>query len=56
MRADNLEKINLYRNNIGPDGCLSLLEANWAKISVINLGNYISTKEQIKLGTKGAII
>ena len=39
-----LEKIQLYKNNIGSDGCLALIEANWTKISAINFGNYISTK------------
>jgi len=48
MRAENLEKIELYQNNIGPDGCLALIEANWAKISTINLGNFISTQPRIK--------
>ena len=48
MRADNLEKIELYKNNIGSDGCLALIEANWIKISTIDLGNYISTKAIIK--------
>ena len=48
MRAENLEKINLYRNNIGPNGCLALIEANWKKISAIGLGNYILTKAIIK--------
>ena len=56
MRADNLESIELYSNDIGPEGCLALIEANWAKISAINLGNYISTKVRIKLETKDAII
>ena len=54
MRAESLEKIELYRNDIGPDGCLALIEANWAKISAINLGNYISTKARIKLEMKDA--
>ena len=48
MRADNLEMIELYRNNIGPDGCLALIEANWPKISTIDLSNYILTKAIIK--------
>ena len=48
MRADNLEMIELGRNNIGPDGCLALIEANWTKISTVNLGNYILTKPIIK--------
>ena len=48
MRAENLEKIELNINNIGPNGCLALTEANWKKISAINLGNYILTKERIK--------
>ena len=52
MRADNLEKIKLYRNNIGPDGCLALVKADWTKISAINLGNYILTKIGIKLKMK----
>ena len=52
MRADNLERIELYRNNIGPDGCLALINAHWTKISTINLGNYISTKIGIKLEMK----
>ena len=56
MRADNLEKIKLYRNNIGPDGCLALLNANWTKISAINLGNYILKKDKIQLETKDPII
>ena len=56
MRAKNLEKINLYKNHIGPNGCLALIEANWIKISTINLGNYILTKILIKLETKDAII
>jgi len=41
MRAENLEMIELYRNDIGPDGCLALIEANWTKISKIDLSNYI---------------
>ena len=56
MRAENLEKINLYKNHIGPNGCLALIEANWTKISTINLGNYILTKTRIKLETKDAVI
>ena len=56
MRAENLETIELFKNNIGPDGCLALIEANWPKISTIGLGNYILTKARIKLETKDAII
>ena len=56
MRAENLERIELKRNNIEPDGCLALIKANWKKISAINLCNYISTKARIKLETKDAII
>ena len=56
MRAENLEKIKLPKNNIGPDGCLALVNANWTKISVIDLGNYILTKEGIELETKDALI
>ena len=56
MRAENLEKINLSKNLIGPNGCLALIEANWTKISAINLGNYILTKMRIKLEMKDAII
>ena len=56
MRAENLENINLYKNNVGPNGCLALIEGNWKKISAINLGNYILTKARIILGTKDAII
>ena len=41
MRADNLEKIELVSNDIGPNGCLALIEANWIKISAIDLSNYI---------------
>ena len=52
MRADNLEKIRLRKNNIGPNGCLALVNANWTKISAIDLGNYISTKKRIKLEMK----
>ena len=44
MRADNLEKIELVSNNIGPDGCLALIEAIWTKILAIDLCNYILTK------------
>ena len=56
MRAESLEKIELSRNHIGPNGCLALIEANWTKISVIDLGNYILTKARIILKTKDAII
>ena len=56
MRAENLEKIKLRKNNIGPNGCLALVNANWTKISVIDLGNYILTKARIILKTKDAII
>ena len=56
MRVENLEKIELYQNNIGPNGCLALVNGNWTKISVIDLGNYILTKTGIKLETKDAII
>ena len=56
MRAENLEKIELYMNHIGPDGCLALIEANWPKISKIDLGNYILTKARIKLKMKDVII
>ena len=56
MRADNLEKIELSMNHIEPDGCLALIEANWTKISAIDLGNYILTKAIIKLETKDALI
>ena len=41
MRAENLEKVNLFKNNIGPSGCLALIEANWTKILAIDLSNYI---------------
>jgi len=56
MRADNLEKMELVSNRIGSGGCLALVNANWTKISAIDLSNYISTKAIIKLGTKDAII
>ena len=56
MRADNLEKIELYIDHIGPDGCLALIKANWTKISAIDLSNYIPIKMGIKLETKVAII
>jgi len=56
MRAENLEGIELFRNHIGSDGCLALINANWTKISAIDLGNYISTKARIKLATKYALI
>ena len=56
MRADNLEKIELSINHIGPNGCSALIEADWTKISAINLGNYISIKARIKLEMKDAII
>ena len=56
MRAENLENIELYENNIGPDGCLALINADWTKIFAIDLGNYILTKKRIKLETKDAII
>ena len=48
MRAENLENIELFNNNIGPDGCLALIKADWTKISTIDLGNYILTKNRIK--------
>ena len=48
MRADNLEKIELVSNDIGPNGCLALVNANWTKLSKIDLGNYILTKMGIK--------
>ena len=48
MRAENLEKIRLFNNNIGPNGCLALIEANWTNISTIDFGNYISIKARIK--------
>ena len=48
MRAENLEKIKLFKNNIGHNGCLALVNANWPKISTIDLGNYILTKVGIK--------
>ena len=44
MRANNLEKIELSTSNIGPDGCLALIEANWTKLSAINFGHDILTK------------
>ena len=53
MRAENLEKIELYQNNIGPDGCLALIEANWTKISAINLSNFIFNKGLNKIGDQG---
>jgi len=53
MRAENLENINLYRNNIGPNGCLALIEANWTNISAVNLGNYIKKKGFNKIGDEG---
>ena len=56
MRYENLESIILHNNNIGPDGCLTLTKANWIKISIIELGNDILTKEEIKLKMKDAII
>ena len=33
MQAENLERISLYIDNIGPDGCQALTKANWTKIS-----------------------
>ena len=56
MRADNLEKIELFNNHIGPYGCLALIKANWTKISAIKLSNYSLKKMGIKLETKDAII
>ena len=44
MRADNLEKIELCIDHIGNEGCLALINANWTKISAIDLGNYILTQ------------
>ena len=41
MKAKKLKTINLSRNNIGPDGCLALTKANWAKLSIIHLSNYV---------------
>ena len=41
MRAENLKLIYLRNNNIGPEGCFALTEANWTKISIIDFGNYI---------------
>ena len=48
MRAENLERIELRHNNIGPNGCLALIKANWIKISRIDLSNYVLTKAGIK--------
>ena len=56
MRADNLEKIELARKHIGSKGCLALINANWTKISAIDLSNYILTKAIIKLVMMDAII
>ena len=56
MRAENLGSIKLYKNNIGPDGCLALIKANWTKISAVKLSSYILIKMGIKLETKDAII
>jgi len=56
MRAENLEKIKLGRNDIGPNGCLALVNANWTKLSKIDLSNYILTKDRIELETKDALI
>ena len=43
MLAENLENIELQRNNIGPNGCLALTKENWSRISIINLRNNILT-------------
>jgi len=56
MQAANLKNIRLYTANIGPNGCLALTKANWTKISEIYLGNFVLTKEIIKLEIKDAVI
>ena len=56
MRAANLERITLSSSNIKATGCLALIRSNWAKISVIDLSNYVLTKTPIKLEIKGAFI
>ena len=55
MKAANLENIDLYNNDIGPDGCEALIKGNWAKIARINLRNNILTKKKIQLEMKDVI-
>ena len=53
MRAANLKRICLDRNNIKANGCLALTKANWPKISVIDLRNYLLTNKGNKIEDKG---
>jgi len=43
MKAANLKNIDLYNNDIGPDGCYALIKGNWTKISTIHLRTDILT-------------
>jgi len=54
MRAANLKRIDLYRNNIGANGCSDLVKAKWPKLSTIDLSNYALIKKEIKLETLAA--
>jgi hypothetical protein len=56
LRAEKLENIDLWENDIGAEGVLTIVKANWGKISNINLGNNFIIKAAIKSETKDAII
>ena len=40
MRADKIINHQFIEGDIGPDGCLALIKANWTKISLFSLSNY----------------
>jgi hypothetical protein len=56
LPAENLQQIILPACNIGAEGFSALVQANWTKISVIELCNMNFRKLIIKLGIKDAII
>ena len=52
MRAENLTSISFVSNNIGSDGCLALIKANWIKVSIIRFGNHLNLGIN-QIGDKG---
>jgi hypothetical protein len=56
LRAEHLQNIDLVGNNIGAEGVLTIVKANFGKISEFNLSDNIVIKAAIKLETRDAII
>jgi hypothetical protein len=56
LRAENLKEIGLVGNDIGAEGLLTIVKADWENISNTNLCNNFMIKASIKTETKDTII